>query len=290
MRRKRTTQVLAVVLVVVAVVALLPSLLNALPSSLPSRFRREARARLERPTAVPVVSEADLAHLPDPVRRYLLRAGVVGKPRVRNFRASFRGELRAKPDGPFMPFHAEQASFFEPRARLFLLQARLGILPFVAFHRYVGSAATMQVKAASVATVVDAKGPQMNQSETVTLLNDMCILAPATLIDGDVRWEALGPHSVKAVFSNAGNRIASVLFFNERDELVNFQSDDRYQSADGKTYTLYRWSTPVRDYRTFGGVTLASHGDASWRMPSGELEYGRFDLLRIEYNVGGEGP
>jgi len=31
-------------------------------------------------------------------------------------------------------------------------------------------------------TVVDAHGAEMNKSETVTLLNDMFILAPATLI------------------------------------------------------------------------------------------------------------
>ncbi len=275
---------------VVLAVPLLLALVNALPSSFPSRFRKEVRARLEVPSAIPVVTEADLVSLPEPVRRYLRRVGVVGKPRVTSLRARFRGQIRAKPDGSWMAFHAEQYNFYEPRARLFLLDSSLFGLPFVALHRYVGAAATMEVKAASIASVVDARGPEMNQSETVTLLNDMCVLAPSTLIDGDLRWEVLDPRSVRATFTNAGHTISSVLVFNDRDELVNFHSDDRYQSVDGKSYTLYRWSTPLRDYRDFGGVTLASHGDASWRMPSGELEYGRFDLLSVEYNVGGDVP
>jgi hypothetical protein len=81
--------------------------------------------------------------------------------------------------------------------------------------------------------------------------------------------------------------VSALLTFGEHGELVNFQSDDRYLSADGKTYAKYRWSTPLRDYREFHGHRLASRGDASWRMPDGELVYGRFELLDIEYNVSG---
>jgi hypothetical protein len=29
----------------------------------------------------------------------------------------------------------------------------------------------------------------MSQSETVTLFNDMCIMAPATLVDAPIAWE-----------------------------------------------------------------------------------------------------
>jgi len=259
--------------------------MTALLPTLRSRFRREARAGLHGQGDSPLVREADLEHLPPPVAGYLRRAGVVGKPRVSNFHARFRGQIRAKPDGPWLDFRAEQWSFYRPRARLFLLDSSPLGLPFVAFHRYVGSAATMEVKAASLVTVVDARGPEMNQSETVTMLNDMCVLAPATLIEPDVHWEALGPQSVKATFSNAGNSISAVLLFNERSELVSFYSDDRYLSSDGKTYTLYRWSTPLSDYRDFDGVTLAALGKASWSMPAGDLEYGRFELVSIHYNV-----
>jgi hypothetical protein len=272
---------------VVLVVPTLLAALEAAPFSLSSRFQAEAQAGLRAPPQPALVSEADLARLPEPVRAYLRFTGVVGRPRVENYRANFRGQIRAKPDGPWMDFEAQQQSFEQPRARLFLLKSSLFGLPFVAFHRYVGSAATMQVRAVGLFTVADAKGPEMNQSETVTLLNDKCILAPATLIDETIRWESLGPLGVRASFTNAGNAVSAVLRFDEQGKLVNFYSDDRYQTTDGKTYALYRWSTPLRDYRDFGGVRLAGYGEASWRMPSGELVYGRFNLTSVEYNVKG---
>jgi hypothetical protein len=177
-----------------------------------------------------------------------------------------------------------QTSFFDEPARLFLIEASMAQIPFAALHAYVGPSATMKVKVASLVTVVDAKGPEMNQSETVTMLNDMCLLAPATLVDEHIRWEELGPLSVRATYTNAGNTVSAVLSFGASGELVSFHSDDRYLSADGKEYTKYRWTTPVREYRDFGGVRLASRGEAIWDMPAGPLEYGRFELVEIEYN------
>ena len=57
-------------------------------------------------------------------------------------------------------------------------------------------------------------------------------------------------------------------------------------SADGKVYERHPWSTPVGDYRDYGGVRLASTGDAIWKLPSGDFTYAHFVIESIEYNVG----
>jgi hypothetical protein len=113
----------------------------------------------------------------------------------------------------------------------------------------------------------------------------MCVLAPSSLLDANVSWETLGPLKVRATFRNAGQTVSGTLLFNELGQLVNFYSDDRYMSSDGKRYERYRWSTPLRDYRDFGGTNLASHGDAAWALPTGEYVYGRFDLESVQYNL-----
>jgi hypothetical protein len=77
-----------------------------------------------------------------------------------------------------------------------------------------------------------------------------------------------------------------MLLFGGDGLLTNFISDDRSRSsADGKTFTRLRFSTPVRDYRDFGHVRLAAHGEARWTLPEGEFTYGEFDLQEIAYNV-----
>lgn len=270
----------------VVLVALAPSLLDLRPSSFRSLYRQEVARGLARGTFTAPVTEADLSKLPPQLRTYLRRVGVVGKPRVHDFRAAWRAQMKSKPGGAWMSARVEQHSFFDEPTRIFLMEASLYGIPFTALHRYVGPAATMQVRVASLVDIVDARGPEMNQSETVTLFNDMCLLAPATLVDANVTWQEVDEHTVRGVFTNAGNTISAELSFDGQGDLVSFVSHDRYLSADGKTYERFPWSTPVRDYRDFGGLRLAAHGEAVWRQPDGDFVYGRFELEQLECNVG----
>ena len=127
---------------------------------------------------MPLVTESDLRHLPAPVQKYLRVAGAVGKPRIHNFRAVFSGDFRNGLDGPWMVFRSEQCNFLDQPTRLFLMKASMYRLPVEGLHLFRGDNASMQIKVASLFQVVDAKGPEMNQSETVTLFNDLCMLAP----------------------------------------------------------------------------------------------------------------
>lgn len=234
---------------------------------------------------VKLLTAADMAHLPPVVQRYLAFVGAVGQPQVWNYRVRFRGALRNGPDDQWMPVVVDQQSFVNPPARLFLVEASMFGVPFTAFHQYVGPSATFQVKVAALLKVVDAKGTEMNQSETVTLLNDMFLLAPATLIDPHIVWEEVDPLTVRATWTNVGNTVSAVVSFDQSGALVNFVSEDRYRTSDGKQYARLRWSTPVRAWREVDGRKVFSAGEAVWTLPSGEFAYGRFDFADIQYNV-----
>jgi len=248
-------------------------------------YEREVERHLLRSAPASTVLETDLAGLPLVVQVFLRRVGVVGKPRVRNLRALFRAEFRRSSTAKWMPASAEQYNSYDPPARLFFMRARQLGIPFDAFHRYIGEAATMEVKVLGVIPVVAAGGPEMTQSETVTMLNDMCFLAPAALLDADISWQAIDEGQVRATFTNAGKTVSAVLSFDDHGDLVGFLSHDRYQS-DGRSHRLLPWSTPLSGHRDFGGYRLPAKGEARWQEPSGEWAYGRFLLLEIAYNVG----
>jgi Family of unknown function (DUF6544) len=259
------------------------------PVSLRASYDRQVdRGFADAAPAAPAgsITEADLAPLPVPVQRYLRVAGVVGQAPVRNFRARMHGRIRSGPDAPWMPFTAEQYNFYDPPARLFFMDARRGPIPFQAFHRYVGSAATMRVTVAALASVVNASGPEMTGAETVTLFNDMCVFAPATLVDPAVTWEAGDARTARAAFTHAGHTIRAELAFDEAGELADFWSDDRLQvSPDGATLTRMRWSTPLGAYRPFGSIRLASYGEGRWRGPDAEYTYIELHIDDVQYNV-----
>ncbi len=76
-----------------------------------------------------------------------------------------------------------------------------------------------------------------------------------------------------------------MLSFNEKGELINFVSDDRYMNVRGNTFENFTWSTPVKDYKEFNGQELASSLEAIFHMPQGEFVYAQFQLTHLEYNV-----
>lgn len=270
---------------VIIMVPVVIALAGSLPNSFESRFRKQAEKGLKRYSRRELLTEEDLKRLPLPVREYIRLSGAVGREKLQNFRAVFTGKIKPSPDSGFLDFRSVQYNFFDEPTRLYYIRSKTRGIPFTGLHMYVGAEATMKIKVASLLTVADARGPEMNRGETVTMFNDMCCFAPAALIDENIRWEEVDSLTVKAEFTNSGNTISATLFFNESRELVDFASDDRYESADGKEFKSYRWTTPVGEYRDFGGRRVASYGEAIWHKPSGEYCYGKFRLVEIEYNL-----
>lgn len=266
----------------IVLLPLLVTLLNAAPWSLAAQFRREV-ARRPFATIAPgdPVTQADLAKLPALVRRYLERSGAVGRPHVRGFEARFRGRLRNGLDAPWMELTAEQRTTLSPPARLFLIEASRGGIPFQAFHSFVGPDATFRVRAAGLVDVVDGRGPEMNRSETVTFFNDLCVLAPGALVDVDVRWEVLGERTVRATYTQGAETISAVLTFDEGGDLAGFVSEDRFMSADGKHHERHPWSTPLHDFHDFQGVRIARRAQAVWKLPSGDFPYAEFEVVSL---------
>ncbi len=258
------------------------------PRSFNASYVRDVASVLARPGRTEVLAEADLAPLPAIVQRYVRQSGAVGQPRVRNFRLRFRGSIRSGPAASWMAFTGEQVNGFHPASRLFLMDGALMGAPFQAFHRYVGPEASMHVKVASLKSMVDAHGALMNEGETVTLLNDLCLFAPGAIPDAQITWEPVDARQVRATFTNAGHTVHAVLVFNDAAELVNFVSDDRGMvSADGRNVTKMRWSTPSRAYRAYGRHWLTTGGDGVWDTPGGSYAYIRFEVVDVAYNVGG---
>jgi hypothetical protein len=114
----------------------------------------------------------------------------------------------------------------------------------------------------------------------------MCLMAPATLIDPAIGWDAVDGHTATARFINAGHTIRAVLSFNDAGALTDFVSDDRFQaSPDGRTLKPLRWSTPIRGYRPYGAVRLPSGGEGRWHDTEGEYAYIELTIDDVRYNL-----
>lgn len=231
-----------------------------------------------------LLTEEDIQQLPVIVQKYVRYTGSVGKPKIHNYRVEFKGGIRGKPDEAFMPLTSVQYNFVDPPARLFYIEAKKMGIPAFGLHLYQDQHATFRIRVAGLVEVVNARGDKMDQGETVTLFNDMCVMAPATLISKNIQWETVDSLTVHARYTNGPITIGATLFFRESGELINFISNDRYET-DGKAYHNYPWKTPISEYREINGYRLPSKAKLVYQYPGEDFCYGEFELVDIAYNA-----
>lgn len=231
-----------------------------------------------------LLTEKDIQHLPGPVQYYIRYSGALNTPKVNSFRVTFSGRIRDYEKKQWMNFTSVQYNLLQPAQRLFFLNATMNQLPVAGYHRFDQSAAFMDIRLLSLFTVQYQAGEEMRRAETVTFFNDMCVMAPGTLIDPRIQWTPVDAHRTDATFSNNGITITASLFFNEEGALINFVSHDRYaRQADG-TMQQMKWLTPLKNYAAINGMYLATDAQAVYAYPDGEFSYGEFHLTQVDYN------
>lgn len=254
-----------------------------------ARYRRGVASALGAPphapgTTTPPVTEGDLAPLPPAVAGYLRRTGSVGRPPVAAVRVALHGRIRSGPQDRWMTFTGEQVDTLGPSpTRHFLLDATAAGLPVDVLHVLTDGVASMRADLLATVPVVRGAGPAMNRGETVTLFNDLCLMAPSALLGAPVSWEELDARRVRGTYRQGGQTVRAVLEFDADGDLVDFVSDDRFRaSRDGRSFTPERWSTPVDGYAVHHGRRLPSTASAVWHPASGEpFRYADMTLVDV---------
>jgi hypothetical protein len=262
-------------------------LLAAACTTVQTRYERHTADVLTHQTLQPgrVLTEQDIAGLPVPVRRYLRYTGSIGRPVPQNMELIFNAQMvRKRGDAP-MEATSEQVNIFGDLSRIFTMKAGMFLVPFQALHVYRDTQATFIVRVANLFTVVDIAGDTLTAAETVTVLNDLCVFAPARLTDPCFAWKEIDDRSAEVTLTNGRYRVRATLLFNEEGALVDFISDDRYALENDGTMRNVRWSTPISGYREFNGRMIPTYGEAIYHYPDGAFVYGTFRLQSLRYDV-----
>ncbi|MCZ7530237.1 MAG: hypothetical protein M5U31_07760 [Acidimicrobiia bacterium] len=237
---------------------------------------REQR-RLALPAAT-AFDPAEIAGLPEPVRRYFTAAIAPGTPASRSVELRMRGSIRI---GRWMPFRADE--ILTP-LRGFVWRARAaGIIS--GSDRFVDDKGVMRWKLAGVVPVMSAEGPDISRSAAGRAGGEGLWLPTALLPRFGVAWDATDDGHITARFrvgetaielrhtiDDAGRVTASVL--------------DRWGDPDSAgTFASHPFGGDVTGYGSFGGITIPTSGRLGWgygtdSWPDGE--FFRYQLTDVE--------
>lgn len=232
-----------------------------------------------------IISEADLAPLPEPLQRYLRYTQVIGKPRVKCVKVRQQGFMRTSPEQKWMPVEAVQYSTLAGTlSRTWYARIKMG--PFTllnGYDRYDKGTGHMLIRLLSMYPVVDERGPEIDMSALIIFINDM-VMWPTAFLSDYIDWEPIDATSTRARVSMHGMQFSAVLRFNDIGELVDFITEDRYRSV-GRGYEKNKWSTPLRHYREMNGLRIPTQGEAIWHLPEGDFPYIQVTIGEVQYDT-----
>lgn len=223
-----------------------------------------------------------LESLPAPVQRYVRYTGMIDAPAIRTARIRYTGKFRLGLDKPWMTIRATQTYTTNPPGFDWRASFRMFGVPLLSGRdRYQDGDGHMFGKLAGLFTVFDVSDDKLLQGTMVRYLQE-AMWFPTAYLEPYITWHAVDDHTADATFKHAGKSVTGRFYFDDDGRILSF-SAERYAEDNG-TYTLRKWSTPVFDYATFGGLRIPSSGQGVWDWDGEDFVYIKMHLTDVVYN------
>lgn len=272
------TNPLAVLTLLAAVVAF--TLLGAYWLTLREIGRHRRQLIHASQTAPGIITEDQLAPLPQPVQRYLRYSGVAGRSIPRLVTLNQKGRIRSGPEAGWMSLQADEIYSTNPPAfvwRAWLPTRRMGLV--IGRDVYIDGKCSIAVRLLGLLVLASENGAELGKAGLVRYLNEM-MWFPAALLGANVRLIGIDDGSFTAVLTDHGETARGQFFIDEAGRLTNFRAQ-RYNTA---TRSIETWETPVSGYADFGGYRLPTIGSACWRLAGGTFTYIELEVANIAYS------
>ncbi|MFK7791538.1 MAG: DUF6544 family protein [Devosiaceae bacterium] len=221
--------------------------------------------------------DADMAALPDPVRRYFDFAFPNGVTQARVVRLASEGQFRRPQTQTFSFTTAEQVIAVNEPALMF--SATTPIVPGIwarAYDFFSGGEMEMKAKILSTLTVVDeSETPELNVISLRRWLLESALYPHGLLPGGPVTWQPIDETSARAIVQADGLQSSMIAHFDTAGRITQMVAEE-----NGDLSTPYHGSgehVSRSDYRNIGGVMIP-HAFVISRMADGDI-YPFFDAV-----------
>ena len=195
------------------------------------------------------------------------------------------GTFRPSIEGSWLPIRGEQ--YFTTSPPGFIWWGRVRLVPGVwidARDRSIAGAGNMLVSAESTFTLADSTGPHLDQGALLRLLGEMTWFPTALLDERYVRWSPIDDRQALAVLAVNRREVSGVFTFGP-DDLPSTFSAERYRDVGKGEAVLTPFEGRTSDFREVNGMLVPYSMVAAWRIEGRFIEYVRWSVERIDYDV-----
>ncbi|MFY7838677.1 MAG: DUF6544 family protein [Lacibacter sp.] len=268
-------------------VANLVILLITVPALGDWQFNRMYKEEVRHLLSQPVTSTAtnitydELKLLPVAVQNWLRACGIIDKPAITQVYLQQRGEMKSNPAADWIPFEAEQ--YFTANPPSFAWKTKINPSPFLYItgrDKYEEGNGNMLIKAYSLFTIANSKGPQTDQGTLVRYLAEICWF-PSAAISEYIQWEAINDSTAKATMHYGAVTASGIFYFNANADLQKFEAD-RYYNNNNRS-TLERWEVTCIHHQTINGIRIPVKNNVTWKLKEGDFKWLELEISNIQF-------
>ena len=218
------------------------------------------------------VTPEDLAHLPEIMRDYLQKAGVIGKCRDCHLILKQHGKIRPKKNGKWRGFTAKQFMTSVPIGFVWAARA----FPVFVKDMSITGVAEVSISIMGLWTASRKKSAKINTSALNRCLAEL-VLYPVAFVNPAIRWETLDNTSVKAKISLDGTATEGIFYFDELGLI------ERFESQRHRGDILENFTGKMENYSTMAGFYVPTRMRAIWNLNEVDFEYFNCDI--VDYRI-----
>ncbi len=233
-----------------------------------------------------LITEASIAHLPEPVKRYFRHCGFVGAPISNHAEIIWeQSHIRMKPEQKWMHLKTYQHNFVETPVRLAYMRANMfGLIPFEGRDKYHNGHGHMFGTLGRMIKVFDAKDVETAKGAAIVVLAEV-LLVPSYAIQPYIHWEAVDEFTAKARLVHQGMDVGGTFHFNQQGEYIRFITDERPFALPKGGYETQPYTIEIRSYQQQGDFRIANEVAAIWNLPEGDFEYWKGSVREIIFSI-----
>lgn len=230
-----------------------------------------------------VITESDISHLPEIVRKWMQNSGVIGNEKIVSVRLEQKGEMKTKPEGKWMPFTATQ--YFNVKDAAFVWTTEVDFMPMIDMvgrDKLIDGKGEMLIKLANVIPIVDEGNNEKINSGAMLRYMAEIVWFPSAVLCDYVLWEAINANLVKATFTLNGKAVSGIYTFSDEGNFKSFEADRYY--GGGKDATLETWFIKAEDYKDFKGFKIPNKCNVTWKLEDGDFNWLNLEITDWTFN------